>query len=102
MRITLDIDGGELEALIKLLNLLHIVKDLDKIRMYKTRRGYHIIAHGLPITEEQANLIRLALGDDPDRVYIDGLDGLKPHQVLFKYKRGYRRRRIDVRKFIYG
>ena len=104
MRVTIDVDGGELEALIKLLNLIHYTRMFKraKYELYRTGKGYHIIARDLPITFEQSLLLRMMVGDDETRLMLDELDGSKPKQVLFTWKRtrGYRKP-LNILEFIF-
>ena len=104
MRVTIDVDGGELEALIKLLNLMHYTRMFKraKYELYRTGRGYHIIARDLPITFEQSLLIRMMVGDDETRIMLDEIHEGKPKQVLFTWKRtrGYRKP-LNIMEFIF-
>jgi len=105
MRVTIDVDGGELDALIKLLNLIHYTSMFPRVKyeLYKTRRGYHIVARDLPITFEQSLLIRMMVGDDQTRIMLDEADGAKPRQVLFTWKRGRGPRKpLNIMEFISG
>jgi hypothetical protein len=104
MRITIDVDGGELEALIKLLNLIHYTRMFQraKYELYRTRRGYHIIARDLPITFHQSLLVRMMIGDDVTRIALDEIDDAKPKQVLFTWKRDRGRRKpLNILEFIF-
>jgi hypothetical protein len=104
MRVTVDVDGGELEALIKLLNLIHYTRMFPraKYEMYRTRRGYHIVARDLPITFHESLLLRMMVGDDATRVALDEVDEAKPKQVLFTWKRGRGRRKpLNILEFIF-
>jgi len=104
MRVTIDVDGGELEALIKLLNLIHYTRMFRraKYELYRTGKGYHIIARDLPITFEQSLLLRMMVGDDETRIMLDEIDESKPKQVLFTWKRtrGYRKP-LNILEFIF-
>ena len=105
MRVTIDVDGSELEALVKLLNLMHYTRMFKraKYELYKTGKGYHIIARDLPITFEQSLLLRMMVGDDETRLMLDELDESKPKQVLFTWKRtrGYRKP-LNIMEFIFA
>ena len=104
MRVTIDVDGSELEALIKLLNLMHYTRMFKraKYELYKTGRGYHIVARDLPITFEQSLILRMTVGDDETRVMLDEIDEKKPKQVLFTWKRtrGFRKP-LNIMEFIF-
>jgi hypothetical protein len=104
MRVTIDVDGGELEALIKLLNLIHYTRMFPraKYELYRTRRGYHIVARDLPITFQESLLLRMMIGDDATRIALDEIDDAKPKQVLFTWKRGRGRRKpLNILEFIF-
>jgi len=104
MRVTIDVDGGELEALIKLLNLIHYTRMFPraKYEMYRTRRGYHIVARDLPITFQESLLLRMMVGDDVTRIALDEVDEAKPKQVLFTWKRDRGRRKpLNILEFIF-
>jgi hypothetical protein len=104
MRVTIDVDGGELEALIKLLNLMHYTRMFPraKYEMYRTRRGYHIVARDLPITFQESLLLRMMVGDDATRIALDEVDEAKPKQVLFTWKRDRGRRKpLNILEFIF-
>lgn len=102
MRVTVDVDGGSLEALIKLLNIIHYTSMFPtrKVEMYKTRRGYHIVVRDLPISFSESLLLRMTVGDDPERIWLDEICDDKPKQVLFTEKHGYKRQKLDIDKFI--
>ena len=104
MRVTIDVDGSELEALMKLLNLIHYTRMFRraKYELYRTGKGYHIIARDLPITFEQSLLIRMMVGDDETRIMLDEIHESKPKQVLFTWKhtRGYRKP-LNIMEFIF-
>ena len=105
MRITIDVDGSELEALIKLLNLIYYTRMFRraKYELYKTRRGYHIIARDLPISFEESLIARMLVGDDPTRIELDELDESKPKQVLFSWKRTRGERKpLNILEFVFG
>jgi len=104
MRVTIDVDGGELEALIKLLNLMHYTRMFPraKYELYRTRRGYHIVARDLPISFKESLLLRMMVGDDATRIALDEVDDAKPKQVLFTWKRGRGRRKpLNILEFIF-
>ena len=105
MRVTIDVDGSELEALVKLLNLMHYTRMFRraKYELYKTGKGYHIIARDLPITFEQSLLLRMMVGDDETRIMLDEIHEGKPKQVLFTWKRtrGYRKP-LNIMEFIFA
>ena len=105
MRVTIDVDGSELEALMKLLNLMYYTRMFKraKYELYKTGKGYHIIARDLPITFEQSLLLRMAVGDDETRIMLDEVDESKPKQVLFTWKRTRGcRKPLNIMEFIFA
>lgn len=54
-------------------------------RIYKTRKGYHCIWEGLPISEETSMRWRKLIGDDSHRIALDK-QGKRIRQVLFCQK----------------
>ena len=62
--------------------------------------GYHFIAYGLNISQEQAIELRRWIGDDPNRIRFDENPRGKPLQVLYT-KRGEKRiLPLDERDFL--
>jgi|GEM_PF-3800679 hypothetical protein len=55
--------------------------------IYKTRKGYHVIYRGLPITFEKSIELRKKLNDDKHRIELDLSSDKRISQVLFTEKR---------------
>jgi len=55
----------------------------------KTKRGWHVGWHHLQISEMESLKLRLAIGDDPKRIFLDMTCQKKPKQILFSEKRVY-------------
>ena len=84
MRVTIDLDDTNgLELLKVFYNLRYTGAEVE---VYRTTRGYHIIAYGLPITQEQSLEIREILGDDRNRIRLDRVADQKPKQILWTHK----------------
>ena len=89
MRVSLDYDNHSiLKLLYYLIKGTFICKKLPS-EIKKTKRGYHVTFRGLPISENQSNLIRFRLKDDLKRLHLDMSCPKKPHQVLFYRKEIY-------------
>ncbi|MDW8086237.1 MAG: hypothetical protein RMI45_08405 [Ignisphaera sp.] len=89
MRLTLDIDGREWWAWAVYYHLRDS-GEFDRVEIWRTRRGYHIIAYGGGFTEMEINVIRATLGDDKLRLIIDEAKiPLQPRQVLWSVKNGW-------------
>ena len=88
MRVTIDLDSKNLLELLKCYyNLRYMAQAFDSdVEAYETRRGYHIVAYGLPITQEEALYLREVYGDDLARVDIDARQVEKPKQILWTHK----------------
>jgi hypothetical protein len=85
MRISIDVDGGKLRYWWSLLKgRLLIGRTPDRI--YKTRKGYHLIWEGLPISAEQSMRYRKLIGDDDRRIHLDSVSNKRLKQVLFCQK----------------
>ena len=54
--------------------------------IYATRRGYHVIYHSLPISQERMFELRKKLGDDSHRLGLD-MQGNRLKNVLFNQKK---------------
>jgi hypothetical protein len=57
-----------------------------KPEIFKTRHGYHVIWHGIPIDKETCLRWRKLLGDDKVRLRLDS-EGNRISQVLFSTKK---------------
>ncbi|MEM2919009.1 MAG: hypothetical protein QXY62_05890 [Candidatus Altiarchaeota archaeon] len=86
MRVTLDLDSKSRIKLwyVCLKGRFLIGKPPDEI--YKTRKGYHIIWSGLPITFEKSIELRKKLGDDKNRIRLDLCGKKRLKNVLFDEK----------------
>lgn len=85
VRCTVDVDGGKLRYWWSLLKgRLLIGRSPDRI--YKTRKGYHLIWEGLHLTQEQSMRYRKLIGDDQNRIRLDSASGKRLKQVLFSEK----------------
>ena len=91
MRLTLDIDGRNRGWWAwGIYYMLRDSGEFTKVEIYRTKKGYHIIAYGSTLTESQVTRLRRTLGDDPVRVEIDEVKHpLQPRQVLWNVKDGY-------------
>ena len=89
VRVTIDLDSKNLLELLKCYyNLRHMAQAHGgEVEAYETRRGYHIIAYGLPVSQEEALYLREIYGDDLARVDIDARQVEKPKQILWSHKR---------------
>jgi hypothetical protein len=89
VRVTIDMDSKNLLELLKCYyNLAHMAQAFGSdVEAYETRRGYHIIAYGLPISQEEALYLREVYGDDQARIDIDARQVEKPKQILWTHKR---------------
>ena len=90
MRVTIDLDSAEM---LPVLSAYYNLKQLtDDVEVYRTRRGYHVIGYGLPISAKDALTIREHLGDDSNRIYLDEVaakgGNAKPQQILWTHKYG--------------
>jgi hypothetical protein len=97
MRVTIDIDTKGKEAGEAFRKLSEITKGL--IEIWETRRGFHFIVRGLPISFEESLRIREECGDDPLRLRLDREMGDKPKQVLWTVKDGHVAKRITTIQF---
>lgn len=89
--IGVDVDSKGLRFLMAYYNAIALFGK-DKVRVYETRKGYHIYID-VDLPPEKAFTIRRYLGDDPDRLYFDQLRTERLgryHDTLFmkKYYRG--------------
>ena len=100
MRVTVDLDTHGLLELMKVYYNLQYIS--DDIEVYRTVHGYHVIAHGLPITQQQAETLRIMLGDDARRIELDAMQIVKPKQILWTEKYpGRPRERIYIPSALY-
>lgn len=92
MRLTLDIDGDDRGWYAwGIYHMLRCSGEFRRVEIWKTRKGYHVVAYGSDLTEHQINLLRAALGDDKLRLAIDmAKHPLQPKQVLWNVKNGSR------------
>jgi hypothetical protein len=86
MRITIDVDHKSRIALwwVCFKGRILLGKSADNI--YKTRKGWHVIWHSLPMTEQASITYRKILGDDKNRIRLDHFSNKRLHQVLFSEK----------------
>jgi len=97
LRVTVDIDGNNRGWYAW--GIYYFLKDsgeFRKVEIRKTRRGYHVVAWGSGLSEYEALLFRMSLGDDALRVAIDSVKHpLQPKQVLWRKKNGYEVKVLD-------
>jgi len=88
-KIGVDIDTCFWDALRAYLNAKHLFPDAD-VRLYRTRKGYHVVIRGVNVDAWTALEIRRYLGDDPERLYISEvrakIHGKPPKDILFVRK----------------
>ena len=85
--IGLDIDSKGLRFLMAYHNAVALF-GRDKVRVYETRKGYHIYIDA-DVTPDKAFAIRRYLGDDPDRIEYDYVRYMVTgiyHDTLFRKK----------------
>jgi len=84
MRVTVDLDShGMLDLLKAYYNMRCITDDVE---VFRTNRGYHVIGYGLDGTQQQAEDVRVLLGDDANRIRLDAMQIVKPKQILWTHK----------------
>lgn len=86
MRITVDIDNKSKLSLWWVLFKGRILLGKTADNIHKTRKGWHVIWHSLPMTEEASFTYRKILGDDKNRIRLDHFSNKRLHQVLFTTK----------------
>ena len=99
--IGVDIDGRFLDALRAYFNLRW---STGYAEVYKTRKGWHVVNPYLELDGWRALKVRMALGDDPDRVYVSELRARihkkEPEDILFERKfyggRVWERRKVEL------
>jgi hypothetical protein len=87
MRVTVDIDSKSKLSLWWVLFKGRILLGKTADNIHKTRKGWHVIWHSLPMTEEASFTYRKILGDDKNRIRLDHFSNKRLHQVLFSEKR---------------
>ncbi|MEM4167691.1 MAG: hypothetical protein QXW98_04550 [Candidatus Caldarchaeum sp.] len=91
MRVTVDIDGLHREWWAW--SVYYMMRDsgqFQRVEIYRTRKGYHIIGYGTGLSETEINHLRRMFGDDQLRLEIDILKNTgQPKQVLWTVKNGY-------------
>jgi len=85
MRLSLDIDSDSLFPLFFSIFKQFIFTRRFPDELIKTRKGYHLVTHGLGIGEERCRILRALCGDDINRVRYD-CDPFRFNQVLFDHK----------------
>ncbi|RLG89972.1 MAG: hypothetical protein DRO36_06865 [Candidatus Hecatellales archaeon] len=96
MRITLDIDGPAWKAWAAFYTHVSLS---NKVEIYKTRTGFHVIGYGAPVeTPEQVIRVRRWLGDDPVRIDLDEalVKAGKPFQILWTKKNDFQVKLLEV------
>jgi hypothetical protein len=100
MRITVDLDNVTEKKVRQIFR--RCCKLINKTpEIYKTRKGYHLIVSGLPISFKQSLLLRRKLGDDFQRILFDIECNSKPRQILWNEKR-YENKVFKVQPIKYG
>jgi hypothetical protein len=89
VRITLDYDFKNIAKLAYYLAKGTIVLRRFPSEVRSTKRGYHVIYTGLDYSIEKCCEMRLRLGDDEKRVFLDLNYPKKPFQTLFYQKSVY-------------
>ncbi len=91
MRLTLDIDGRNRGWWAwGVYYMLRDSGEFRRVELWKTRRGYHVVAYGGVYAPWELQNLRRSLGDDPLRVEIDSVKHpLQPAQVLWTVKNGW-------------
>jgi hypothetical protein len=86
IRVTVDIDQkNPLKMAYCVAKGTFLCKKLPYL-IRKSKRGWHIGWHHLPITERESYLLRYRLSDDLKRLHLDMSCPKKPKQVLFSEK----------------
>jgi hypothetical protein len=91
MRLTLDIDGREREWWAwAVYYQLRDSGQFTRVEIYRTRKGYHIIAYGGGLDLIEMEKLRRHYGDDNFRLEVDVVKHPKqPRNVLWDIKNGY-------------
>lgn len=89
MRITIDYDFKNVAKLAYYLAKGMIILRRFPSEVRSTRRGYHVIYRDFDMSMEECCNMRLRLGDDKKRVYLDLNYPKKPFQTLFYFKKVY-------------
>ena len=103
MRVTIDLDNPSQLKLLKTALTMNYYIGIDEIRISSSGEGYHLIKRGLPISFKDSLRIRAALGECPGRLYWDEMCDMKPKQILWMRKRGYkggRAEKIDLKNIL--
>lgn len=91
MRLTLDWDNITRDDFCSRLILINDAFPLHALEAFKTKKGYHLIVHGVDATFIEMIQLRKAFWDDPLRIKFDQLkENTQPRQVLWTEKNGYR------------
>jgi len=94
MRVTVDIDSkNPIVLTIAIIKGIILCRSFPQIE--KSRRGFHLIWHGLNIDEKKMLLYRRLIGDDENRIMLDSISDKRIKQVLFTEKKF-----IDVQKLL--
>jgi len=89
MRLTLDIDGREWWAWAVFYSLRDS-GEFTKVELYRTRKGYHIVAYGGGFNQYELDNLRRMYGDDVVRLDIDNTKYPgQPRNVLWNKKDGF-------------
>ena len=93
MRLSLDLDDANAADVLMLYDVLK--HELPKVRVYRTRNGYHLESDPSPLPFAFSLLLRYILGDDLRRVRHDCARWpYRPVDFLFKIRRGVARERL--------
>jgi hypothetical protein len=96
MRLTLDIDGRERDWWAYA--AFYSLRDSGlfwKVELWRTRKGYHVVAFG-GLDDFTVDIWRRIYGDDPVRVWLDSVKHPSmPKNVLFNRKNGYEAELIE-------
>jgi len=92
-RITIDVDAENRdEATVKMLIRYFTIKNVfpnTKVRVDLTRKGYHIIAYDVPISQDEVLKWREALGDDSIRIMLDENREPVGSNIMWSEKKGF-------------
>lgn len=89
MRVTIDIDGKNWLRAYSVWSILNYICLRLGCTAYirRTSKGWHVKAHGLPVSYAVSLRLREILGDDTTRMLIDIKRIVKPRQVLWTGKK---------------
>ena len=86
--IGVDIDGPFWKALAAYFNAKYLFPN-SKVKLYRTRKGWHVEIDA-EVPADKAITVRMALGDDPERIYVSELRAkihrIAPDDILYEKK----------------